>query len=217
VLSTCQASPSGANPALVLARLARATARQGVKVTSAVRKLLRVGLHHPARMIRTASRGREAPAARTLSSACSIDYLVLRKRGTPYSTEVQQRPMQPPANVEGTRRSFLTAPRKRSPGPTLERRRPRRTSGPDGEGCAANLLTQPPRLPNWPFKSSKETPCWMPHASSCVTSTGSDRVRDASSARSDQPARRSRSTTCCLLTCSGPMTITNLRLGLTSP
>jgi hypothetical protein len=44
---------------------------------------------------------------------------------------------------------------------------------------AANLLTQPPRLPNRLF---------MAHASSCVTSTGSGRVRDAASARSDQPA-----------------------------
>jgi hypothetical protein len=52
-----------------------------------------------------------------------------------------------PSSVKGTRRSFQTAPQKRSSGPTLERRRP--TSGPDGEGQAegqarrraANLCT----------------------------------------------------------------------------
>jgi hypothetical protein len=55
---------------------------------------------------------------------------------------------------------------------------------------AANVQTQalPPRPPNRLFTSSKEKPCCVAHASRCVTSTGSGRVRDASSASSGQPA-----------------------------
>ena len=55
---------------------------------------------------------------------------------------------------------------------------------------AANVQTQalPPRPPNRLFTSSKEKPCCVAHASRCVTSTGSGRVRDASSASSGHPA-----------------------------
>src|SRR5262249_43342643 len=41
-----------------------------------------------------------------------------------------------PSSVKGTRRSFLTASQKRSPGPALERRSLCRPYGPDGEGQA---------------------------------------------------------------------------------
>ena len=40
------------------------------------------------------------------------------------------------SDVKGTRRSFLTAPQKGSPGPTLERRSLCRPGGPDDEGQA---------------------------------------------------------------------------------
>jgi hypothetical protein len=73
-----------------------------------------------------------------------------------------------------------------------------RRGEPDGEDQAearlrtraANFPAQalPPRLPNRLFTSSKEKPCCVAHASSRVTSTGSGRVRDASSARSGHPA-----------------------------
>jgi hypothetical protein len=57
-----------------------------------------------------------------------------------------------PSSVKGTPRSFLTASRKGSPGPALERRSLCRPSGPDGEGQAkgqartraANLREQDP-------------------------------------------------------------------------
>jgi arylsulfatase A-like enzyme len=55
-----------------------------------------------------------------------------------------------------------------------------------GPGSGANLLTQM-LPPNRLTKSSNETPCCIPHESSCLTSTGSGRVRDASSARSGHP------------------------------
>ncbi len=55
-----------------------------------------------------------------------------------------------PSVVKGTRRSFLTASQKRSPGPTLERRSLCRPGGPDGEGQARgqarNARGEPPRL-----------------------------------------------------------------------
>ena len=55
-----------------------------------------------------------------------------------------------PSSVKGTRRSFLTAPQKRSPGPTLERRSLCQPSGPDGEGQAGgqarNARGEPQRL-----------------------------------------------------------------------
>ena len=53
-----------------------------------------------------------------------------------------------------------------------------------------------PERPAW---KSALRPCCMPHLSSCSESTGSGRVRDASSASSANPQRRSKSTTSCLL------------------
>jgi hypothetical protein len=54
-----------------------------------------------------------------------------------------------PSSVKGTRRSFLTASQKRSPGPALERRSLYRPSGPDGKGQAKgqapNARGEPPR------------------------------------------------------------------------
>jgi hypothetical protein len=47
-----------------------------------------------------------------------------------------------PSSVKGTRRSFLTAEQKGSPGPTLERRSLCRPSGPDGAGQAGGQARQ---------------------------------------------------------------------------
>ena len=47
-----------------------------------------------------------------------------------------------PSSVKGTRRSFLTAPQKRSSVPTLERRSLCRPYGPDGEGQAGGQARQ---------------------------------------------------------------------------
>jgi hypothetical protein len=51
-----------------------------------------------------------------------------RRAGTPRIVRVG------PSSVKGTRRSFLTAPQKRSSGSALEHWRPLPTLGPDGEG-----------------------------------------------------------------------------------